>query len=169
ETMKAVVAIILIFGIRGYQTIREPLSRLNDVLTTRIKEILKEHALDELPSHYISLQRAAELPIFLLDKKIEAYNTLKVMQETEFLVPINSTIYSGRASGAHHEPSRFESKLLKLIKKLGIRDNFTARVFKAIFSDEKQLKKLKMKLDELEKDDMNSNSDSLWDFIIDML
>ncbi|KAH8236082.1 hypothetical protein KR032_007805, partial [Drosophila birchii] len=174
NTMKTLVVIILIYGIRGEQSLREPLSRLNEVITIRIKEILKEHSLGQFSTHYITIQRAAELPISFLDKKIEAYNTFKFMQQADgSLFSINGTkthsmTYSERASSSHQELTRFEIKIVKLIKKLGICDNFTARVFKAIFSDEKQLKKLKSKLEELEKKDMNLNNDSLWNFIIDM-
>jgi len=59
----------------------------------------------------------------------------------------------------------FEKRVLNLLRKLGIYDNFTTRVFNAIFSDEKQLKKLKKKLDELGKQDKAADQDDLWSFV----
>lgn len=61
--------------------------------------------------------------------------------------------------------TKFEKKVLKLLKKLGIYDEFAVRVFKAVFSNEEQLKKLKKKLDELGEDEISSENDSLWDLI----
>lgn len=88
--MNILVAIIFIYGIRGEEQFPEPLTKLNDVVTTRLKEILKERSQGQVPA-YIILQRAIELPKSLLDKKIEAYNTFKVMQmaEESQLVSIN--------------------------------------------------------------------------------
>ncbi|KAI8043547.1 hypothetical protein M5D96_004879 [Drosophila gunungcola] len=64
--------------------------------------------------------------------------------------------------------NQFEKKIIRLLKRLGIYDNFTARVFNAIFSDESQLKKLKKKLDDLDKQERDADNDTLWEYVFEL-
>ncbi|XP_068150992.1 uncharacterized protein [Drosophila tropicalis] len=159
----------------------ESLVKLHDLVTIRIKATLEQeqniHPNEEFMRHYKLLADAAELPFELLDEKIVVYNAYKAYTEaqlggTETLNTDQSLEVDDETNRltSRQSFSKFEKKILKLLKKLGIYDPFSERVFKAIFSDEKQLKKLKKKLDELgkkEKEDKEKDEDKevLWDFV----
>ncbi|EDW76233.1 uncharacterized protein Dwil_GK15346 [Drosophila willistoni] len=154
----------------------ESLVKLHDLVTIRIKTTLEQeqniHPNEEFMRHYKLLADAAELPFELLDEKIVVYNAYKAYTEaqlggTDQSLEVNDETENRLTS--RQSFSTFEKRILKLLKKLGIYDPFSERVFKAIFSDEKQLKKLKKKLDELgkkEKEEKESeDKEILWDFI----
>lgn len=177
-----VLAAILVLsqGIQSQDNISlDPLEKLNDVVTSRLKERLKE-ADSDFSGQYKRLQQAADLPLFQLDEKIMAYNELNLIQRTDISSVSTSepVIRNGSSSGdgpalrQGMTYTQFERQILRLLRRLGIYDSFTVRVFKAIFSDEEQLKKLKKKLDELGKKDKDTDKDNdkdlLWAHIIDL-
>ncbi|KAH8272153.1 hypothetical protein KR018_004035 [Drosophila ironensis] len=143
------------------------LTKLNDVVTTRIKNTLTEYnsnSHNNFNPYYTDLQIAVKLPIMQLDSKIMTFNNFSFFErEDSSLTKTNENMHGGFTRQGFNQ---FEKKILKLLKKIGIYDNFTVRVFKAIFSDEDQLKKLKNKLDKLGLEDGIPDCDSLWDFII---
>ncbi|XP_043640489.1 uncharacterized protein LOC122611450 [Drosophila teissieri] len=176
-----VLATILVFaqGIHSQDNISlAPLKKLNDVVTSRLKERLKEATAADFSEHFKRLQEAADLPIYQLDEKIMAYNELNLLQRTD--ASLGSTSEPEDRNGTFSEDgpllrqdmtfTMFEKRILRILKRLGIYDNFTVRVFNAIFSDEKQLRKLKKKLDELGKEDKDSDKDKdlLWGHVIDL-
>lgn len=178
-----VLAAILVLsqGIKSQDNISlDPLEKLNDVVTSRLKERLKEATTSDFSGQYKRLQQAADLPLFQLDEKIMAYNELNLIQRTDISSVSTSepVIRNGSSSGdgpalrQGMTYTQFERQILRLLRRLGIYDSFTVRVFKAIFSDEEQLKKLKKKLDELGKKDKDTDKDNdkdlLWAHIIDL-
>ncbi|XP_039501113.1 uncharacterized protein LOC120457690 [Drosophila santomea] len=176
-----VLATILVLsqGIQSQDNISlAPLKKLNDVVTSRLKERLKEATPADFSEHYKRLQQAADLPIYQLDEKIMAYNELNLLQQTDD--SLGSTSEPPALNGTVSEDgpvlrqdmtfTMFERRILRILKRLGIYDNFTVRVFNAIFSDEKQLRKLKKKLDELDKEDKDTDKDKdiLWGHVLDL-
>ncbi|EDV35373.1 uncharacterized protein Dana_GF19741 [Drosophila ananassae] len=141
------------------------LIKLNEVITSRINETLLEYSHEDVSSYYKNLEAALKLPITQLDEKIMAYNVFVSKKYKGSYLYEQNVIQLGNESSSRENYTKIEKKLLKLLMKLGIYDDFAVRVFKAIFSDEEQLKKLKIKLDELGEDEINSENDSLWDFI----
>ncbi|XP_037710628.1 uncharacterized protein LOC119547722 [Drosophila subpulchrella] len=163
-----VLAAILLMsqGIQSQENVSwDQLRKLNDVVTSRLKESLQKARLAECSSTLMMLQQAVELPISQLANKIEAFN---IFNRSGSPASLNGTLSKeepGLRQGNKGKDKNFEKRVLKLLRKLGIYDNFTTRVFNAIFSDEKQLKKLKKKLDELGKQDKAADQDDLWSFV----
>ncbi|XP_016987808.1 uncharacterized protein LOC108050585 [Drosophila rhopaloa] len=152
----------------------DPLIKLSDIITARLEESLKDLRAGEFSSYYTKLQQAAKLPFSKLDEKITALNMFRLLQRTDESFGSTRTPAIQNGSLPENGPAlrqkftQSEKKILNLLMRLGIYDNFTARVFKAIFSDEQQLKKLKKKLDDLDKKEMDDGKDSLWDFLLDL-
>ncbi|XP_017065386.2 uncharacterized protein LOC108104050 [Drosophila eugracilis] len=153
----------------------EPLTKLNEIVTSRLKESLKEAQPGEFSSHYLKLQQAAELPFYQLDQKIMVFNEINVLQQNESSLnstsaPVNQNDTLTEEASALRQLSdrEFRRRVLRLLKRLGIYDSFTDRVFKAILSDEKQLRMLKKKLDSLGDDNKEVSKDALWSFIHDL-
>nr|XP_002051305.2 uncharacterized protein LOC6627751 [Drosophila virilis] len=165
----------------------QQLLQLDNIVTDRINGMLKqyEHLRNQTENQeflrqYERLEMAAALPIAQLDEKIKAYNEYLAYDLLSRALELNSINLASSSIDSSSEQdqlrdtivdetraktySAFEKRVLKLLRKLGVYDSFTERVFKAIFSDEKQLKKLKKKLKELDDDD-NDNDCCLWDFI----
>jgi len=174
-----VLAVILLMsqGIQSQENVSwDQLRKLNDVVTDRLKESLQKARLAECSSTLMMLQQAVELPISQLANKIESLNIFNRSQRDEDSVGSTGSPVSLNGTLSKEEPGlrqgnpagkdkNFEKRVLNLLRKLGIYDNFTTRVFNAIFSDEKQLKKLKKKLDELGKQDKAADQDDLWSFV----
>ncbi|EDW45909.1 GM26774 [Drosophila sechellia] len=108
-----------------------------------------------------------------------AYNELNLLQRADISSGSTSEPVIRNGTSSEDGPALrqgtytpFEKQILRLLRRLGIYDSFTVRVFKAIFSDEEQLKKLKKKLDELGKKDKDTDKDNdkdlLWAHIIDL-
>ncbi|EDV58807.1 uncharacterized protein LOC6541477 [Drosophila erecta] len=173
-----VLATILVLsqGIQCQDSISSaPLKKLNAVVTSRLKERLKEASAADFAGHYERLQQAADLPIFQLDEKIMAYNELNHLQRTDASSgstsePAVRNETDGAVLRQNMEFTMFERRILRLLRRLGIYDRFTARVFNAIFSDEMQLRKLKKKLDELGKEDKDKDNDKdvLWGHVFEL-
>ncbi|XP_002042042.2 uncharacterized protein LOC6617730 [Drosophila sechellia] len=177
-----VLAAILVLsqGIQGQDNISlDPLEKLNDVVTSRLKERLEAATPADFPGQYKRLEQAADLPLFQLDEKIMAYNELNLLQRADISSGSTSEPVIRNGTSSEDGPALrqgtytpFEKQILRLLRRLGIYDSFTVRVFKAIFSDEEQLKKLKKKLDELGKKDKDTDKDNdkdlLWAHIIDL-
>ncbi|XP_052851558.1 uncharacterized protein LOC128261749 [Drosophila gunungcola] len=152
----------------------DPITKLNDIITARLEESLHDSRTGEFPSQYISLRRAAKLPISQLDEKIKAFNMFRLLQRNDEY--LGATKAPATQNGALSEEgpalrqqfNQFEKKIIRLLKRLGIYDNFTARVFNAIFSDESQLKKLKKKLDDLDKQERDADNDTLWEYVFEL-
>jgi len=174
-----VLAAILLMsqGIQSQENVSwDQLRKLDDVVTSRLKESLQKARLAECSSTLMMLQQAVELPISQLANKIESLNIFNRSQRDEDSVASTGSPASLNGTLSKEEPGlrqgnpagkdkNFEKRVLNLLRKLGIYDNFTTRVFNAIFSDEKQLKKLKKKLDELGKQDKAADQDDLWSFV----
>ncbi|KAH8275036.1 hypothetical protein KR026_003582 [Drosophila bipectinata] len=143
----------------------QQLAKLNEVITSRINQTLLDHSHDDVNPYYRNLEVALKLPFMQLDEKIKAYKIFTTQHSKGTYLYEQNVTRPGNESLSRQNYTVFEKKILKFLKKLGIYDDFTARVFKAIFSDDEQLKKLKKKLDELGEDEFNSENDSLWDFI----
>ncbi|KAH8321744.1 hypothetical protein KR074_003787 [Drosophila pseudoananassae] len=143
----------------------QQLSNLNEVITSRINQTLLDHSHDDVNPYYRNLEVALKLPFTQLDEKIKAYKIFTTQQSKGTYLYEQNVPRPGNESYSRQNYTGFEKKILKFLMKLGIYDDFTARVFKAIFSDDEQLKKLKKKLDELGEDEFNSENDALWDFI----
>lgn len=157
----------------------EQLLQLDNILTNRISSVLQQLRNQtenkELAQHYERLEIALALPISQLDEKIRIYNEyIRQKQQQQQQQSDNSEAsgydradiivdISDKDKQRTAAYSAFEKRVLKLLKRLDVSDAFTKRVFKAIFSDEEQLKKLKKKLDSLGDD--TDSSCSLWDFI----
>ncbi|XP_016962997.1 uncharacterized protein LOC108033242 [Drosophila biarmipes] len=180
--MESVVlaAILLVSqGIQGQDTVSlGPLRKLDDVVTSRLKESLQKARLGECSPKLMMLQQAVELPISQLAEKIDALNIFNLPRRdgdsfgsTGSSAAVNGTLSDegpGLRQGTIVGNKDFEKQVLNLLRKLGIYDNFTDRVFKAILSDEKQLKKLKKKLDDLGKEDKTVDHADLWASVFDL-
>ncbi|BFF93362.1 uncharacterized protein DMAD_11227 [Drosophila madeirensis] len=163
--------ILLIFlglPIHGEQPV-EPLRQLDDLVTTRIKEALRKDANSSIAGvlePYKNLQEAAGWPFAQLDEKIKAYNSYKSYKDST--TGENITDPNELFNVAPRKvDKRFRKKVLRILKRLGIYDPFGKRVWKAIFSDEQKLKRLKKKLDAIKdsNEDDSDDADNLWDFI----
>ncbi|XP_017856748.1 PREDICTED: uncharacterized protein LOC108609537 [Drosophila arizonae] len=160
----------------------QQLLQLDSIITNRISNALQQLRNQtenkELVQQYERLEIALALPISQLDEKIRIYNEYlaydAIREKQQLQQPDNSEAsgydradiivdISDKDKQRTAAYSAFEKRVLKLLKRLNVSDAFTKRVFKAIFSDEQQLKKLKKKLDSL-GDDADSNC-CLWDFI----
>lgn len=154
----------------------QQLLQLDNIITTRINTVLKQYEQlesqtenKEFVQQYERLKLAVALPISHLDEKIMIYNeylayheTLQQQQSSEASSHNQEAIVVDKEQRAAMY-NAFQKRVLKLLGRLGVSDSFTQRVFKAIFSDENQLRKLKKMLDSLNDD---SDSDCcLWDFI----
>ncbi|XP_064553566.1 uncharacterized protein LOC135438936 [Drosophila montana] len=189
--IKALALLLMLMQcIRGESLLpMQQLLQLDNIVTDRINSMLKqyEHLRNQTENgeflrQYVRLEMAAALPIAQLDEKIKAYNEYLAYDMLRRELELNSINLADsstdsssdqdllrdiRADGTRATSyTAFEKRVLKLLRKLGVYDKFTERVFKAIFSDEKQLKKLKKKLKELDDDDKDNDNDCcLWDFI----
>ncbi|XP_017050567.2 uncharacterized protein LOC108094489 [Drosophila ficusphila] len=166
--------LLLSQGIQSQDNVTaDPLTKLDDIVTSRLKEGLKDLWPSEYAPYYLKLQQIAELPISQLDEKVKALNMVR------FLIQSGESFNTAETSGIQNQTlskenpalkqltdKQFNKKVIKLLKRLGIYDNFTDRVFRAIFSDEKQLRKLKKKLADLDKDD--EDKDTLWEFVFNL-
>ncbi|KAH8353434.1 hypothetical protein KR084_010937 [Drosophila pseudotakahashii] len=172
-----VLAAILLLsqGIQSQESVPlEPLKKLNDVVTSRLRKGLQEARRGDCSMTLLQLQQAVELPLSQLAHKIEALNAFNLPRRDVGSIG-SSSIRNGTLSGegaalrqgATPTNKDFQKKVLQILRRLGIYDNFTTRVFNAIFSDEKQLRKLKKKLDDLGKEDKSADQD-LWNFVIDL-
>ncbi|EDW37265.1 GL26167 [Drosophila persimilis] len=168
-------AILLLFSahpIRGEQPV-EPLKQLDELVTTKIRETLKKEAnssIDRLLEPYKKLQEAADWPFPKLDAKIRAYNSYKSYEDSSYSDSGESFTETSNAAlrKGTKDAKIFTTKVKKILRSLGINDRFGNRVWQAIFSDEKNLMKLKKKLDAI-KDSSDDDSDAcknLWDFIL---
>ncbi|XP_060663865.1 uncharacterized protein LOC132796635 [Drosophila nasuta] len=161
---------------------KQPLEKLNDIVTKRIHSTLKEHQDsptksqdEEFQRQFQRLSLAAALPLDKLDEKIRAYHAYRNYGEKK---QSNSNADQSliRQANESENYTAFEKRVISLLEKLGVYDRYTERVFRAIFSDDKLLKALKKRLDELDKDKDDSNKNKnknkdkdfdccLWDFI----
>ncbi|TDG46102.1 hypothetical protein AWZ03_007444 [Drosophila navojoa] len=161
----------------------QQLLQLDNILTNRISSVLQllrnQTENKELVQQSERLEIALALPISQLDEKIKIYNEYLAYDAMRAKQQQQQPQTDSEASGYDRADivvdisdkdklrtaaySAFEKRVLKLLKRLDVSDAFTKRVFKAIFSDEEQLKKLKKKLDSLGDD--TDSSCSLWDFI----
>ncbi|XP_022234836.2 uncharacterized protein LOC111082901 [Drosophila obscura] len=176
-------AILLLFlghPIHGDQPV-EPLKRLDNLVTTRIKEILKKDANSSIAGileRYKKLQEAADWPFAQLDEKIKAYNSYKSYEDsttvdyiTDSIEPSNVALRKGnlvqKVSQSTKDAKIFQRRVVRILRRLGIYNPTGKRVWQAIFSNEKNLKKLKKKLDAIDdsKEDDSDDDDNLWDFI----
>ncbi|XP_030555003.1 uncharacterized protein LOC115758469 [Drosophila novamexicana] len=182
--IKALALLLMLMQcIRGESLLpMQQLLRLDNIVTDRINGMLKQYEHlrnqtenEEFLRQYERLEMAAALPIAQLDEKIKAYNeylaydllsrALELAGSSTDSSSDQDLLRDTNVDGTRAKSyNAFEKRVLKLLRKLGVYDSFTERVFKAIFSDEKQLKKLKKKLKELDDDD-NDNDCCLWDFI----
>ncbi|KAH8262980.1 hypothetical protein KR044_002778 [Drosophila immigrans] len=145
----------------------QPLEKLNDIVTNRINSMLKEH--QDLPTNsqdeefqrqYQRLALAAALPLDKLDEKIRVYHAYRDYDQQKQGQPLI------RQATGTETFTDFEQRVIILLEKLGVYDRYTERVFRAIFSDDKLLRALKMRLAELDKKPGNKDNDCcLWDFI----
>ncbi|EDW12081.2 uncharacterized protein LOC26527178 isoform X1 [Drosophila mojavensis] len=158
----------------------QQLLQLDSIITNRISIALQQlrNQTESKEQQYERLEIALALPISQLDEKIRIYNeylaydAIREKQQQQQPDNLEASGYdradvlvdiSDKDKQRTAAYSAFEKRVLKLLKRLDVSDAFTKRVFKAIFSDEEQLKKLKKKLDSL-GDDADSNC-CLWDFI----
>ncbi|KAH8376557.1 hypothetical protein KR093_000114 [Drosophila rubida] len=155
---------------------QQPLEKLNDIVTIKIKSKLKEHQDSpaktqdkEFLRHFQRLSLAADLPLDQLDEKIRAYHAYRdydEQQQSNSNADQNQGQPLIRQTVEMESYSSFEKRVIKLLERLGVYDRYTERVFRAIFSDDKLLRALKMRLEALDKKPDNKDGDCcLWDFI----
>ncbi|EDW02957.1 uncharacterized protein LOC6562607 [Drosophila grimshawi] len=153
---------------------QQPLLRLNEILTNRITNMLSKYKdlrnqsdNKESLQQYKRLAMAAGLPFAQLDEKIRAYNAYlahdMMLQRNELASLFGNSSSANRI--APESNTAFEQRVVNILKRLGVYDRFTERVFRAIFSDEQQLMKLKKRLEELDDDEDNSPDCYLWDAV----
>ncbi|XP_017012066.2 uncharacterized protein [Drosophila takahashii] len=175
EVLVLAAILLLSQGIQSQESVSwEPLRKLNDVVTSRLKESLQQARRGDCSMTLLQLQQAVELPLSQLAQKIEALNVFNLPRRdvgsTGTQSVLNGTLSNesnALRQGVTITNNDFDKKVLQLLRRLGIYDNFTTRVFNAIFSDEKQLRKLKKKLDDLGKEDKAADQD-LWNFVFDL-